>query len=113
MKPFDLEAAKSGKSLVTRNGESVRFAAHIPFASNDMRVVVVRPSGKILSYFEDGKYFPYQENRLDLFMGTAKRTVYVNFYKNHRATYYATEKVANESANHEAIAVAVPVEIEE
>ena len=113
MKPFDLEAAKAGAPLVTRSGESVRFVAHVPDARQDMRVIAINSDLIIFTKHENGCYWFNQEHFSDLFMAPVKRTVYVNFYKNNTATYYATEKAAEDAASNDAIAVAVPVEIEE
>lgn len=116
MKPFDLEAAKAGAPLVTRDGESVRFVAHVPDARETTRLIVVKPDGCLLSFCEDGKRSCSPDdgkNYLDLFMATVKRTVYVNFYNDGSAKHYDNPQMATMHASPAAIAVAVPVEIEE
>lgn len=39
MKPFDLEAAKRGEPIVTRDGRKAKFIAHVPEANKDSQVV--------------------------------------------------------------------------
>ena len=41
MRPFNLEAAKAGAPLVTRNGKPARFVAHIPECAEGFRLIVM------------------------------------------------------------------------
>lgn len=37
MKPFDLEAAKRGEPIISRNGNVVEFVARVPVCGKDSR----------------------------------------------------------------------------
>lgn len=41
MRPFNLEAAKAGAPLVTRNGKRARFVAHVPECAEGFRLIVM------------------------------------------------------------------------
>lgn len=57
MKPFNLEAAKRGEPIVTRDGRKARFIAHVPEAGEAYRVVVyIEDHIDVQSYYEDGRY---------------------------------------------------------
>jgi hypothetical protein len=40
MLPFDLDKAKAGAPLVTRNGKPARFVAHVPECAEGYRLIV-------------------------------------------------------------------------
>jgi len=44
MKPFDLDKAKTGHPIATSDGRAATFIAHIPYAHNDCRVIVMLDS---------------------------------------------------------------------
>lgn len=73
MKPFDLEAAKRGEPICTRDGETdVVFGAHNPLALESARVVVwIR--GSPVGRREDGLFVIGVESYFDLFMAPKKR----------------------------------------
>ncbi|HDR9003039.1 TPA: hypothetical protein QDA99_006598 [Burkholderia vietnamiensis] len=122
MKPFDLEAAKRGEPIVTRDGRSVVFVAHDPSFTETHRVIVrVEGTGSPRCYLESGAYYKGDTNDLDLFMAPRKRTVYVNVYdqanplgesQGNFAVWHESEAVARKHADKSALACAVPVEIE-
>lgn len=117
MKPFDLEAAKRGKPIQTRDGRSVRFVGHVPEASENYRVVAfVAGETYVQLYADDGKYVLGVETRHDLFMAT--RTVYVNLYRNGVGCWHDSKEDAERGANKAfdninefPLHTAVPVEI--
>lgn len=118
MRKFDLEEAKAGKPLVTRGGQDAKFIAHVP----EVHQVVVLVGESIWSLCEDGIYGACKNpGALDLFMKPTKRTVYVNVYKSNVmhsgfSTYaYPCEESAKFAALNygDAVATAVPIEIEE
>lgn len=76
MKPFNLEAAKAGKPIVTRDGRVAKFVAHEPDA---VVPVVVLISGRMHLANADGA-FPNAV--FDLFMAEEEITVYFNEYTN-------------------------------
>lgn len=47
MKPFDLEAAKRGEPIVTRDGREAKFIAHVPEATNEYNRVVFLVEGDL------------------------------------------------------------------
>lgn len=114
MKPFDLKKAISGDPIVTKDGRKARFITHIPECTYGV-VVVLEGANVPSAYNEKGlSTFSTEIDAYDLFMATKKRTVYVNFYENGTATHYENIDCAKNIAfNKIAIAVAVPVEIEE
>ena len=117
MKPFDLEAAKRGEPIVTREGYKVEFIAHVPNARSSNQVVCLH-GVQVLTHDESGKCGSYNgESSLDIFMAPKKRTVWVNLYSDGEAFYHHTKEEAND-LDTGAIAdriggKAYPVEIEE
>lgn len=80
MKPFDLEAAKRGEPIQTRDGTPVKFIAHVPEADQGQQVVILI-GGEIVCFDGNGSHSGMFETELDLFMAHRKRTVWVNLYK--------------------------------
>ncbi len=117
MKPFDLEAAKRGEPIVTRDGRPAKFIAHVPEANACYQVVALF-SGLISTYAASGHVYseknPYD---VDLFMAPRKRTVWVNVYPpgtNCFGGAYETEAIANNYAGRNRIGNrAWPLEIED
>ena len=115
MKPFDLEAAKAGAPLVTRDGRPAKFIAHVVEAHPSQRLIVL-VDGVVLTKFENGKYAGSSAHVSDndLFMAPAKRTVWANVYGYGGATWYNTEKDADDGALSNRLGNrAWPIEIEE
>lgn len=119
-RPFDLEAAKRGAPLVTRDGRKARFVAHVPEAIDEARVVAFIEGGSnVVSYYESGKYDGLHRGA-DLFMAPKpKRTVWVNINMDKggmlNAHAYASEEFARDRTvcvGSVRKATAVPVEIE-
>ena len=97
MKPFDLEAAKAGAPIVTRDGRPAKFIAHAAEAHLNQRLLVLI-DGTVCTRFESGKYAasPAHVSDNDLFMAPVKRTVWANVYGYGGATWYNTEKAADD-----------------
>jgi hypothetical protein len=117
MKPFDLEAAKRGEPIVTRDGRPAKFIAHVPEANACYQVVALF-SGLISTHAVSGRVYPEKHpNDADLFMAPRKRTVWVNVYPPEARKFggaYETEAIANNYAGHERIGNrAWPLEIED
>ena len=67
MKPFDLEAAKRGKPIVTRDGRPVKFIAHVPEAKSEIIVCMI--GGEVLLFQDSGAFVSTcVPEHLDLFM---------------------------------------------
>lgn len=75
MKPFDLEAAKRGEPIVTRDGREAKFIAHVP--ELNFPVLVLLDVG-LWQARKDGT--SNVGVHVDLFMAPKKRTVWVNLY---------------------------------
>lgn len=115
MKPFDLEAAKAGAPLVTRDGRPAKFIAHVGEAQPSQRLVVLIDGG-VYTKFESGKYSssPAHVSENDLFMAPVKRTVWVNLYAYRTAVWHDTEEEADDCSRANRLGGrAWPVEIEE
>lgn len=122
-KPFDLEAAKLGKPLVTRDGRPARFVAHVPEATPAYQVVAfIEGNPQVTSHFIDGKMHDRFNSAGDLLMAPDTETVWVNIYQ----TYHTGDKapIANAHTSKyqamraatrvglKAVAIAVPVQIQ-
>ncbi len=95
LKPFDLEAAKAGKPVCTRDGRKARI---ICFDRNwDMNIValVSNPLGESVHYYlSNGKVDFYRQNDEDLMMLPEKKEGWVNVY---RSQIYDTFERATEA----------------
>lgn len=80
MKPFDLEAAKRGEPIVTRDGRAVSFVAYLPTLKKACHRVIVTDGDTIQCCDERGNAIDYGPHDWDLFMAPRKRTVWVNVY---------------------------------
>ena len=95
MKPFDLEAAKEGKPIITRDGRKAKFIAHIPEAVNSCRVVcMVEGKDSPVLCDETGMFSYHAQSGNDLFMAPEVR--WVNFYSGGTAYHFPSEKEAND-----------------
>lgn len=122
MKPFNLEAAKAGAPIITRDGREARFIAHVPGALADYKVVWCGEDGVIRCCAENGAWSSDGIARCtDLFMKPQKRTVWVNLYHpapsgrilDYEAVSHSSEESARASALEGVVAMAIPIEIEE
>jgi hypothetical protein len=120
MKPFDLEAAKRGEPIQTRDGRPVKFIAYVPEADKSQRVVVL-VDGYIVALHEDGSVHDDCNHYDDIFMAPRKRTVWVNLHPyagkssyGYPATVYATKEMADAVSDQDRQGNrAWPLEIEE
>lgn len=69
LRPFDLETAKAGEPICTRDGQAARFVAHVPECSEGRRVIAhLAGRENCAMYFEDGKWSDAARNDIDLCM---------------------------------------------
>lgn len=68
LKPFDLEEAKAGKKVVTRNGRPFVYGGVNPNSSFKNEQVLGWLDGHVKSYLIDGKFSVYGDTEYDLFM---------------------------------------------
>jgi hypothetical protein len=85
MKPFNLEAAKAGKPLVTRDGRKVTEFHHFETCKLKYSCVAI-VGGESLSYTTAGFFDEDTSDRvLDLFLADEEVTVWVNVYEGSEA----------------------------
>lgn len=125
MKPFNLEEAKAGKPVQTRDGRKARFISDTLKASRSVVFGIMHDAtGEefLYQYFRDGTNSPTQELSSDLVMAPVERTVYVNFWKTQNGCDacswpFETEKAARANASGYGgktfTSIAVPVKITE
>lgn len=125
MKPFDIEKAKAGAPVQTRNGKPARILAY-DFKSSSYPVaaaVEAHLGGESLQCYTDKGYYydSGKEEELDLVMAPVKRTVWVPLYRSRVCTgnvstggVYATEELARWAAeSNEQFIGAFPITFEE
>lgn len=119
MKPFNLEAAKAGAALITRDGRDAQFIAHLPGCETEYRLLaLIAGARRATTHCEDGAVFEGYQRPTDLFMATRKRTVWINLYRvgaQHVATYpYLTREAAATSPHQYTYFVGTfPIEFED
>lgn len=118
MKPFDLEAAKRGEPVCTRDGTPVQQLVHFPEGGRVNKIAALS-GGVINTYDDQGRYYGDEGSvsERDLLMAPRKRTVWVNVYPpgtNCFGGAYETEAIANNYAGRNRIGNrAWPLEIED
>ena len=113
MKPFNLEEAKAGKPLITRDGRDAKFIAHVPEAKESFRILFLTGEN-VFAVCESGLNSSFGViDDIDLFMKTVKKTVYVNLYASGHGYWYTDKLKACAPTIIPSIAIAVPIEIEE
>lgn len=115
--PFNLEAAMRGEPLITRDGRRMKFVAYVPEAKEYKVIAFLHGRDEADKFTVDGRYYAgltSNDSCRDLFMAPKpKRTVWLNFNeKNNTAIWYTSEALAKASADIQAVAVAVPVQID-
>ena len=106
MKPFDLEAAKAGKPVCTRDGRKARIIC-FDAKCNKPIVALIYDCNKetVLQYLENGRFFVDQIDKYDLMMFPQKKEGWVNVYKSYNvgkkipcmASIYPTKEEAKKS----------------
>lgn len=125
LKPFDLEAARNGKPVCTRDGRSARIVCFDRKGYNMFPIVALIMNGDrendIYTYRPNGTWYnSVNESDKDLMMLPEKHEGWINVIKNQDNYYYCkgvfdTEEYArNNEANYTGLAVAtVKIEWEE
>ena len=103
MKPFDLEAAKAGAPVVTRNGEKARIICFDLNNGEYVLVVAFTPgNGRegIISTKKDGRHCTiFDDSVYDLFMAPVKKEGWLNIYpKNNLSDIQPTKELADRTA---------------
>lgn len=118
LKPFDLEAAKAGKPVCTRDGRKARIIC-FDAKCNKSIVALIYDCNKetVFQYLESGRFFVDQIDKYDLMMLPQKKEGWVNIYKDFEDTVcciYSTEKEAlEEKETEEDYITTVKIEWEE
>ena len=115
MKPFDLEAAKAGAPLVTRDGRAAKFIAHVGEAYPSQRLLAL-VNGDVHIRFDNGQFGSSSDgvSDNDLLMAPVKRTVWINLYERGQSRWHDTEEDADDCARGNRLGGrAWPIEIEE
>lgn len=74
MKPLDIEAAKAGESVVTRDGRRVKFIAYVPEAKYPV-VAMIEGENAVRTFTVNGEFLPGSSTWRDLFMAPKKSVV--------------------------------------
>lgn len=87
LKPFDLEAAKAGKPVCTRDGRKARIIC-FDAKCNKPIVALIYDCNKetVFQYLESGRFFVDQIDKYDLMMLPQKKEGWVNIYKDFEDT---------------------------
>lgn len=93
MKTFDLELAKEGHSVQTRDGRPVRIISYDRKCTDGTKIVAliedIDSIEKPMFYTLEGNYSLEAETQYDLVMSPTKKEGWVNVYKSVNRTYYA------------------------
>ena len=87
LKPFNLEAAKSGKPVCTRDGRKTRIICFDAKRKDENSIIALVPSKDypgfedLIAYPNNGNYYGGHENDGDLMMLPEKKEGWVNVYK--------------------------------
>jgi len=98
MKPFNLEQAKAGKPVVTRDGRKAKII-YWERKQKDYPIVALIGDWEqdIESYRTDGRIMTHTDDGYDLFMASEKKTGWVNVYR--QSGKYATGEVVYDTEN--------------
>ena len=104
MKSFDLEAAKAGAPVVTRDGRPVRIICFDKKDNGYPIVALITGVGETEAVFTfnlDGRNQRGHEVPIDLFMAPVKKKAWVNIYKTVYGTTHHYTHFTEESAEYE------------
>ena len=99
MKPFDLEKAKAGHPVCTRDGKDVRIICwDRKFKPYPIVTLVLGKDGNeyLESFTEEGCYYLDREENLDLFLKDANRVAWTNIYHDGMGNPYNDELFESE-----------------
>jgi hypothetical protein len=113
MKPFNMDRAMCGHSVVTRKGDPVTVLAYYPPKDRPdmkdyMRLHVLTQTGVVEMYYPNGKKKAGYDSVLDLFM--APRTQFLNISQDGHPSLWPSESSARANSNDQFMARAIHVE---
>lgn len=105
MKPFNLEKAKAGKPVQTKDGQNARilcFDARNPNGEKYIVALIGNVTEYVNTYSLDGRFL-YGNNSSDLVMVPVKKSGWINMYRNEddsigTGALYASEQEAIEGS---------------
>jgi hypothetical protein len=108
LKPFDLEAAKAGKPVCTRDGRKARIICFDAKRKDGKNIIALIPSKEysgfedLVAYPNNGNYHGGHENDGDLMMLPQKKEGWVRIYKSASNVYYLSSNIykTEEEAKH-------------
>lgn len=121
MKPFDLEAAKAGKPVCTRDGRKARILCYDLKGAKYPIVAAIETQDyiaeSISAYDKNGRFVPDKENNNDLMVLLEKKEGWINIYTNSGSVetginIYETEEIAKSSASNSSINYLDTIKIE-
>lgn len=82
MKPFDIEAAKAGEPVVTREGRAAKFLTEVRNEQYPLVFIVHQCDGEetVLSFTREGASLRTLRSRNDLFMRSVEKEGWINIY---------------------------------
>ena len=87
LKPFDLEAAKAGKPVCTRDGRKARIICFDAKCDKPIVALIYDYNKEtVLQYLENGRFFVDQIDKYDLMMLPQKKEGWINIYKDFEDT---------------------------
>lgn len=110
LRPFDLEAAKAGKPVCTRDGRKVRIISFDAKRKDGKNIIALVPSKEypgfedLVAYPNNGNYHGGHENDGDLMMLPQKKEGWVNIYTSFDGVetginVYETEEIAKKNVD--------------
>lgn len=114
--PFDLEKAKSGHPIVTRDGRKARFCGYAEELKDGYRLIaLVDGQNSVTSFYDNGLLTSYEDTSYDLFLAQPElpkmRTVWANYYPDGNVDCFKHKTDAEEYATSNATHVAVEIQI--
>lgn len=95
MKPFNLEEAKKGKPVMTRDGRPARIICWDRKKKDYPIIALIGVEEDIASFTTDGRYISCEQDPNDLFMASEKKEGWMNIYRcdtyKGREIYYTEE----------------------
>lgn len=98
MKPFNLEEAKQGKPVCTRDGRPARILCFDAKGGRCSIVALIDNYGNEGAYWYDknGRFYTKERSINDLMMVGGKHTGWINIYKDESACIWGSEREARE-----------------
>lgn len=106
LKPFDLQKAKEGKPVCTRDGRSVRILCFDAKRKDKKGIIALVPNKDypeledLIAYPDNGNYHGGHENDGDLMMSPERKSGWVNIYRGQVYNTFEKAEEARKIAGH-------------